>query len=470
MSSGNLITFCTGILLMLSIEQIFTIQCNDTQGDCVADDKRGEDSCKSTCFRNLDYGTDLFGKDQKFQCHCKNITDCGFRILSECERGCSLGYKLPYCQRRKYHEFIQNERNNYSHLFSSHNQIAVKPQIRIQFRNTYRFNTVAIYSNYSDSTMRVTYPGGMECNLKPNTNKTMCTGDATADKLYIDGKAGVNHIKLIGCPPELYGKNCTNECHCSRGESCHQISGICKNGCEDGWHGKKCDKQTYVNIAQGKQTNQTSIYRKLGENICYNGKCSEFDIMTSDKAVDGNFDHAVPHKSCAQTKSETDPYWQVTLDKPYMISQLRIYNQMNESQSLEGFKVYLESTLCFEGRKDKYMKEVINIKCQKPVNSSNVKISLEGKKRRLTLCEVEVLQCVPGFYGDMCKEHCEFCEGSKCDQVTGYCEEGCVIEYYWDNNSKKCKEKCKYILVYILVPLTLFAVLNVGISAAISCW
>eukprot|EP00106_Octopus_bimaculoides_P022537 XP_014789979.1 PREDICTED: multiple epidermal growth factor-like domains protein 10 isoform X2 [Octopus bimaculoides] len=319
--------------------------------------------------------------------------------------------------------------------------------------------------------MKVTYPSGIECKLRPSARRLICTGDATADKLYIDGIAEVYHIKLIGCPPELYGEDCTNECHCSRGESCHQINGFCKNGCEDGWHGEKCDKPTYFNIAQGKQTNQTSNYRELGTDVFYNGTCKIMELnMTSDKAVDGNFDHAFPHKSCAQTTFETDPYWQVMFDKPYVISQLRIYNRMKEHKSLKGFKVYLGSSLCFESMNNENEEQVIYIKCQNPVNSSNVKISLEGDERMLTLCEVEVLQCVPGFYGDMCMKRCELCVGSKCDQVTGHCEKGCITGYDWNNNSKRCKEETKYILVFMLVPLILFAILNVGIAAAISRW
>ncbi|XP_052834030.1 fucolectin-5 [Octopus bimaculoides] len=196
------------------------------------------------------------------------------------------------------------------------------------------------------------------------------------------------------CPQELYGKDCINKCHCSRGESCDQISGICKNGCEDGWRGEKCDNQTYVNIAQGKQTYQTSTLEWDKVIALPNGKCVKNKMwMSSGKAVDGNFDHVFEHMSCTHTTSEQDPYWEVTLDKPYMISQLRIYNRMTHYFRLSGFKVYLGSSLCFESTKDEYKKQVIYIKCQKPVYTSNVKISLEGKKKALTLCEVEVIQC-----------------------------------------------------------------------------
>ncbi|XP_036355779.1 uncharacterized protein LOC115230963 [Octopus sinensis] len=233
----------------------------------------------------------------------------------------------------KYHEFIKNESSTYSYLFSSDNKQAKKPQIRIFFRNTYRFSTVEIYSNFADSTMKVTYPYYMECKLKPNTNKTICTGDVENSYLYIDGKAGVYRIKLFGCPPQLYGKDCINECHCSRAEYCHQITGKCKrDGCEDGWYGEKCDKRTYVNIARGQTTQQTSIYGIKGTTVFHNGTCEKMNIsMASDKAVDGNFDPGFTHKSCASTDWGKDPYWQVMFDKPYTIYQLRIYNRMGNN-------------------------------------------------------------------------------------------------------------------------------------------
>ncbi|CAI9733299.1 receptor-type tyrosine-protein phosphatase T-like isoform X8 [Octopus vulgaris] len=162
--------------------------------------------------------------------------------------------------------------------------------------------------------------------------------------------------------------------------------------------------------------------------------------MTSDKAVDGNFDPGVIHKSCTHTEKERNPFWQVTFDKPYKISQLRIYNRMKSRDRLKGFKVSVGSSLCFQSYYNEYNKEVIHVKCRNPLNSSYVRISLNGDRRMLTLCEVEVLQCVPGFYGDMCMERCELCEGAKCDQFTGRCEEGCIIGYYVPYGSQKCKE------------------------------
>ncbi|XP_036365020.1 uncharacterized protein LOC115219456 isoform X3 [Octopus sinensis] len=187
---------------------------------------------------------------------------------------------------------------------------------------------------------------------------------------------------------------------------------------------------------------QTSIYGIKGTTVFHNGTCEKMNIsMASDKAVDGNFDPGITHKSCASTDWEKYPYWQVMFDKPYTISQLRIYNRMgNNRKRLYGFKVSVGSSLCFQSQGYEYDKDVIHIKCSKQLTANSVRISLDGDRRMLTLCEVEVLQCVPGFYGEMCKKRCELCEGSECDQVTGRCEKGCIIGYYVPYGSQKCTE------------------------------
>lgn len=43
------------------------------------------------------------------------------------------------------------------------------------------------------------------------------------------------------CPGGKYGHECTGECgFCQDGKPCDHVSGICTNGCKDGWSGDKC--------------------------------------------------------------------------------------------------------------------------------------------------------------------------------------------------------------------------------------
>lgn len=46
----------------------------------------------------------------------------------------------------------------------------------------------------------------------------------------------------IGCPSHYYGLDCRQRCsgNCISDESCDHVSGVCTNGCEDGYVGTRC--------------------------------------------------------------------------------------------------------------------------------------------------------------------------------------------------------------------------------------
>lgn len=46
------------------------------------------------------------------------------------------------------------------------------------------------------------------------------------------------------CPAGYYGLQCESKCvgHCKDSETCNHISGLCDNGCGDGWTGSNCTK------------------------------------------------------------------------------------------------------------------------------------------------------------------------------------------------------------------------------------
>ncbi|XP_013928577.1 PREDICTED: multiple epidermal growth factor-like domains protein 6 [Thamnophis sirtalis] len=43
------------------------------------------------------------------------------------------------------------------------------------------------------------------------------------------------------CPADRYGENCTQECHCANGASCHPVTGRCL--CAPGWVGATCQQE-----------------------------------------------------------------------------------------------------------------------------------------------------------------------------------------------------------------------------------
>lgn len=47
---------------------------------------------------------------------------------------------------------------------------------------------------------------------------------------------------LTACPQGYFGLDCVHTCntYCSGNGSCSHISGVCDEGCKDGWSGSKC--------------------------------------------------------------------------------------------------------------------------------------------------------------------------------------------------------------------------------------
>ena len=44
------------------------------------------------------------------------------------------------------------------------------------------------------------------------------------------------------CDNNRYGLNCSLKCICADNESCDNKTGVCSNGCADGWEGNACSK------------------------------------------------------------------------------------------------------------------------------------------------------------------------------------------------------------------------------------
>lgn len=58
----------------------------------------------------------------------------------------------------------------------------------------------------------------------------------------------VSNLCYVECPPGSFGTNCSGKCKGFCRDPCNHISGICDNGCLDGWLGPHCDqcKQIYL--------------------------------------------------------------------------------------------------------------------------------------------------------------------------------------------------------------------------------
>lgn len=66
----------------------------------------------------------------------------------------------------------------------------------------------------------------------------------------VENKIFVLYFKLyflcLVCLSGHYGTNCSERCsgHCINIGSCDHVSGVCPDGCEDGYTGKLCNNST----------------------------------------------------------------------------------------------------------------------------------------------------------------------------------------------------------------------------------
>lgn len=74
-------------------------------------------------------------------------------------------------------------------------------------------------------------------------------------------KTGIAIVMLslpcIACPNGYFGLDCREKCstYCSGNGSCSHITGVCDNGCKDGWSGPKCG--TRMNADESKNNGFT---------------------------------------------------------------------------------------------------------------------------------------------------------------------------------------------------------------------
>lgn len=75
----------------------------------------------------------------------------------------------------------------------------------------------------------------------------------------------VSNLCYVECPPGSFGTNCSGKCKRFCRDPCNHISGICDNGCQDGWLGPHCNqcKQIYL------YNQNNSIFQNYFQRICF---------------------------------------------------------------------------------------------------------------------------------------------------------------------------------------------------------
>ncbi|XP_035671477.1 uncharacterized protein LOC118412621 isoform X2 [Branchiostoma floridae] len=139
------------------------------------------------------------------------------------------------------------------------------------------------------------------------------------------------------------------------------------------------------NIALNRQAEQSSI--------AYRG--------APGRAVDGDDSPLYRDRSCTHTKTEANPWWRVDLGKSECVHQVVVTNRKDCcSNKLNGFTVYVgdnpdvTSNPSCGGAQSVKGKDVITVNCG-GLTGRYVGIALKGRRRVLTLCEVEVIGGTP---------------------------------------------------------------------------
>lgn len=69
----------------------------------------------------------------------------------------------------------------------------------------------------------------------------------------------VSNLCYTECPPGSFGLNCFTTCRGYCRDTCNHISGICDNGCLDGWFGQYCDQSKKIYLYGLKQQHSRNI-------------------------------------------------------------------------------------------------------------------------------------------------------------------------------------------------------------------
>ncbi|CAE1138779.1 unnamed protein product [Acanthosepion pharaonis] len=363
----------------------------------------------------------LLGSNDQYQCNCKDRTFCDFRNNGKCTNSiCRSGYGGLFCQKIHYHKYLRRNKFQSQNIFTSNTKEIIN-SLNITFIYKYRIHLIKINCQSLVSAATITLSIGLTKFCEKKCQQiTECQGDANGEYLLIQttDKISLSNLKVLGCSSFWFGENCDKKCRCANNSECHMMTGNCPMGCESGRSGSDCQKLNYENVALKKTALQSSTYFP---HIPINNTC-KFNF-TASLAVDGNNNQQYERILCAQTQIENNPKWKVDLGKKYNISQMRIYNNKNYWYLSEA-EIKVDNQFC---NYVEVARKIIDIKCSKILFGRTIEIT--KKKGRLNICEVEVLQCLHGFYGKRCNNSCPECKNSSCDQWTGQCLLGCALGY-----------------------------------------
>ncbi|XP_021354743.1 cell death abnormality protein 1-like [Mizuhopecten yessoensis] len=194
------------------------------------------------------------------------------------------------------------------------------------------------------------------------------------------------------------------------------------------------------------------------------------DRWTADKAIDNCINQTIsgtPPHCCAHTadKNHKQAWWRVDLGQRRTIQYITIYYRNNSRPRFGGYSLSVSNStdniqdiLCYQDNSSK--KEEVDLNpthlCPYVARYVTVYNNRESPKRHdwysdypiLELCEVQVLGCQIGSYGNhSCNDTCpESCYGGNCNAITGscfYCFPGMFGVFCEQHCSANCNNTCE---------------------------
>ncbi|XP_055075197.2 uncharacterized protein [Misgurnus anguillicaudatus] len=139
---------------------------------------------------------------------------------------------------------------------------------------------------------------------------------------------------------------------------------------------------------------------KITENLALKGTAQQsFKLLNSAaKAIDGNKATNDANNSCTLITSKTNPWWRLTLQKPYKIVMVSVINRGDCCANwINGAEIRIGNSLENNGNNNRLVAKINSIEAGTtkqfkflPVQGRYVNVLLPGENRILTLCEVEV--------------------------------------------------------------------------------
>ncbi|KAG9283886.1 hypothetical protein AMEX_G2722 [Astyanax mexicanus] len=149
------------------------------------------------------------------------------------------------------------------------------------------------------------------------------------------------------------------------------------------------------------------VYSSVGENVAVKGRATQSSLYSNSfpfTAIDGNRDDGntdsnYDHGSCTATTFQPNPWWRVDLLDEYTITSITITNRGDCcAERINGAQIRIGNSLVNNGNNNPWVGVISSIPAGKSksfhfkegVSGRYLNVIIPGKKRILTLCEVQV--------------------------------------------------------------------------------